>query len=662
MTARLDYVLSKFKKVKQLSNGSYQALCPCHDDKTASLSIDEKDETILMFCHAGCEIENIATHTDLDMKNLFPPKENNNGRQQKIIDKYDYLGYDGKLLYQVLRYDDKSFKQRRPGSDGEWIWNLKGVTPVPYRLPDIIKAKKSGRVVFIVEGEKDVHTLEKHGFCATCNSGGAGKFKKLLVPYFKDANVVPIPDNDDPGRKHTEDVATKLNGTAKKIRLLNLPNLEEKQDVSDWLKHNSAEDLKKLVKETADWKKAKPLKSLKTRQKPEISIDALDKAPFKCLGVDNGHCYYLSNETQQIIRLSANNHTAANLIFLAKLQYWERSSFANENGGVYWKAAQNALFRQCSIAGIYDPGKVRGCGAWFDEGRTVLHLGNRLRVDGKIINIPEFKTNSIYEARKSTEMTDENPLSQPEAIKFSQICEKFSWEKPISARLLAGWCVIAPISGALFWRPHIWITGSKGSGKSWIQNNVVRKVLGNVSLFVQSNTTEAGIRQTLRNNSFPVVFDEADTDTQPEEARLQKIIDLMRQASSEGSAGIIKGTQTGEAMSFRIRSCFLLAAVNPKLKHSADISRITIMGLNKIPHSVQKEQFKKVFADIVSTLTSSYCTSFRARSFSMIPVIRKNAEIFAGAVATIMDEQRAGDQLGALLAGCYRGFVQQIVS
>ena len=173
-------------------------------------------------------------------------------------------------------------------------------------------------------------------------------------------------------------------------------------------------------------------------------------------------------------------------------------------------------------------------------------------------------------------------------------------------------------------------------------------------LFVQSNTTEAGIRQTLRNNSFPVVFDEADTDTQPEEARLQKIIDLMRQASSEGSAGIIKGTQSGEAMSFRIRSCFLLAAVNPKLKHSADISRITIMGLNNIPHSVQKEQFKKVLADIESTLTSSYCTSFRARSFSMIPVIRKNAEIFAGAVATIMDEQRAGDQLGALLAGCYR--------
>ena len=133
--------------------------------------------------------------------------------------------------------------------------------------------------------------------------------------------------------------------------------------------------------------------------------------------MDNGHCYYLSNETQQIIRLSANNHTAAVLIFLAKLQYWERSSFTNENGGVYWKAAaERSIPANAVYAGIYDPGKVRGCGAWFDEGRTVLHLGNRLRVDGKIINIPEFKTNYIYEARKSTEMTDENPLSQPEAM------------------------------------------------------------------------------------------------------------------------------------------------------------------------------------------------------------------------------------------------------
>ena len=172
----------------------------------------------------------------------------------RIAATYDYPDADGQVLFQVVRMEPKTFRQRRPdpkATDG-WSWSMKGQALVPYRLPELLEAVASEVVVFVVEGEKDVDALRLRGIPATCNPMGAGKWSDDLTRWFAGANLVILPDNDDAGRRHRDLVAGKLEGVATRIRTLDLPNLEPKGDVSDWLDAGgSAEELYHLVETAA---------------------------------------------------------------------------------------------------------------------------------------------------------------------------------------------------------------------------------------------------------------------------------------------------------------------------------------------------------------------------------------------------------------------------
>jgi putative DNA primase/helicase len=137
------------------------------------------------------------------------------------------------LLFQVVRFDPKDFRQRRPHGDA-WTWNLGDVRRVLYRLPELLAAKHD-TPVFVAEGEKDVDALTRLGLCATTNAGGAGKWRPEYSDALKGRQVVILPDNDDPGRRHAADVARALHGVAAGVKVIELPGLPDKGDVSDWL-------------------------------------------------------------------------------------------------------------------------------------------------------------------------------------------------------------------------------------------------------------------------------------------------------------------------------------------------------------------------------------------------------------------------------------------
>jgi hypothetical protein len=152
----------------------------------------------------------------------------------RIVATYPYVDEDGEILFEVCRFEPKTFKQRRPDGEG-WSWSVRGIRQVPYRLQDLQRAIRIGEMVFIVEGEKDVEALNREGLCATCNAMGAGKWTDTLAEHFTGARVVILPDNDDAGRSHASQVAASLIGVAKRVAVLELPELPHKGDVSDWL-------------------------------------------------------------------------------------------------------------------------------------------------------------------------------------------------------------------------------------------------------------------------------------------------------------------------------------------------------------------------------------------------------------------------------------------
>ena len=170
--------------------------------------------------------------------------------KRKEVARYGYTDENGKLLFDVVRYEPKAFIQCRPDGKGGTIWNMKDVVQVPFHLPQLL-ASDNATPVFIVEGEKDVLRSESFGLIATCNAGGAGKWPESLSEHFAGRDVVILPDNDDPGRKHAALVSSKLQGIAASVRVLALPGLQEKGDVSDWIDSGgTAEQLLQLVEKT----------------------------------------------------------------------------------------------------------------------------------------------------------------------------------------------------------------------------------------------------------------------------------------------------------------------------------------------------------------------------------------------------------------------------
>ena len=156
----------------------------------------------------------------------------------KIVKTYDYRDETGELLFQVVRFEPKDFRQRRPDGRG-WSWKLGDVRRAPYLLPELVKAVAAGETIYVPEGEKDVDNLRAIGLAATTNPGGIKKWRDEYSEHLRGADVVVLPDNHAEGREHGEQVVASLRGIAKRIRTLDIgkhwAECPNKGDISDWL-------------------------------------------------------------------------------------------------------------------------------------------------------------------------------------------------------------------------------------------------------------------------------------------------------------------------------------------------------------------------------------------------------------------------------------------
>jgi 5S rRNA maturation endonuclease (ribonuclease M5) len=212
---------------KRIASG-WIARCPAHDDRNPSLSITDGSEKVLLHCHAGCPQS--AVIASLRSIGAWRPDHQ---EQSWIVATYDYTDERGDLLYQVLRYHPKAFKQRRPDGLGGWTWK-KGERQVLYRLCEVVEAP----IVFVVEGERDVETLREHGFVATCNPMGAGKWRDEYNELFAGKTVILIPDCDEPGRAHARRIYAAITPFAAQVLCL---DLETAKDITEWFEQGHSE-------------------------------------------------------------------------------------------------------------------------------------------------------------------------------------------------------------------------------------------------------------------------------------------------------------------------------------------------------------------------------------------------------------------------------------
>lgn len=342
----VELVLSRLEGTRPTSNG-WEAKCPAHDDDTPSLDIAEGDDgRALVDCKAHCSAESVLEAIHLKMRDLFP--RNNGGNSLGVeIESYTYTDANGKRLFEVVRFNPKTFRQRLP--DGRW--GLHGVEPVLYRLPKVIESANSSGTIFVVEGERDVHTLEGLGATATTNPGGAGKWRKSYSESLRGANVAILPDNDDAGMRHAERVARSLHGVANAIKIVTLPGLRPKGDVSDWLQDHDAEELTELVKTTPMWDAPKPSEALVDGHPSDVPNDddpispTSDMANIKRFVDQHGTTSRWLTEKNRLVRYSR-----------------ESGRWMFKGAFDLWQLTVKSIYTEASVEP--DPERRKQLGAW----------------------------------------------------------------------------------------------------------------------------------------------------------------------------------------------------------------------------------------------------------------------------------------------------------
>lgn len=621
---------------------------------------------------------------------------------------WEYLNENGALIGCVCRFETAEGKEVLPliyATDGKvFKWVFRGFEkPRPLFFLDKLN-KRPTKSVLLVEGEKTAaaaQLLYPLTNVTTWMGGAMGTKHTDWLPL-RGRTVIMWPDNDEPGFSAMHEIYTQIKDIADCVKWVKNPidapkhwDLADSEWTSEEARSFSSKniidypgpdykyeikieenDIENIASNGLTKEEVKILESALNNtetQPPEIppnednpnGFPLMGSEHFKILGAQkegNGmifHFYAFSTKT--VIGLSPSAMTKNNLMQLAPLNWW-KNSFYDSKSVFSVDGAANYLINKSSETGTFSDKWLRGRGAWMDSKRVVVHAGNKLFINGVETPLSGYKSKYIYEVGEELGFTVEKPLKNLAASKLMDLLKLLNWDRPINSFLLAGWCVVAPICGALNWRPHIWITGGAGTGKSWLFMKIVRPLLGETGLAVQGETSEAGLRQMLGHDALPVVFDEAEGEDRKSQDRMQSVLSLMRAASANDGGIMAKGSAGGSAKTYRIRSCFAFASIAVQLSQQSDRSRVTVLGLMKANGAKADSNWKLLQEKYDETVTEDFCTSLRSRTISLLPTILANVKTFSNAAAAVIGEQRAGDQIGVLLAGAYSLVSDKIIN
>ena len=380
-----------------------------------------------------------------------------------------------------------------------------------------------------------------------------------------------------------------------------------------------------------DWNDEYQMKGLEyVREQLQVK----KQEPIRCLGFRNDSYFYTSDTNRQIVSFTASSHSNNNLLNLMPLEWWSAQFPKKE--GVDWTKAYSWMMQSSRGKGIFSPKNIRGTGVWEDNGLKV-NCGYQVH---------PFDPLGRYTYVISDEVPPpSSPATQDDVDIMIDVIQSLSWKHDQAWKLFAGWLIVAPFSGVLQWRPHMWLTGGAGAGKSTVMEDIASSILGPYKLYMRGATTEAGIRQSMAHNALPIIFDEFETTDRKTGEKNKSVLDLLRQASSESTSEIIKGSSGGDAIQYSPKFCALVTSIRTTLENDADLSRFTVVELSQD----KKPDFARI-KGLFSTFDNSYSIRMFSRTYSNWGRFRAIQE----ALWTMLNKDynaRFAQQYSTLLAG-----------
>lgn len=326
------------------------------------------------------------------------------------------------------------------------------------------------------------------------------------------------------------------------------------------------------------------------------------ECPVTPIGFEGGHFYFIDSRGQfRAIKAADLNQVGIQDLFSLYPNYpkWMCPRWSKpvvDKKGVITKPSEivsfeaddikEILFRACSRHGFFSPAdKMRGRGGWtMRGGQFVYHAGDRLWLAEKSGRFKELPT-GVHEGKLYPRLSAlPEPWTQPITMQDNparvllETFRKWTWARPdVDPLLLLGWIGVAFLGGALDWRPAVLLLGDRSTGKSTLQK-AIKNIFGE-ALFGSSDTTAAGIYQSMGHDSRPVALDELEPDS--DARKLNNVVHLMR-TSASGDVGNRGGPTKGEASQFQMYSAFLFSAINNPLHSAQDMSRCAVLRLGPI--------------------------------------------------------------------------------
>ena len=586
-----------------------------------------------------------AFYTDL----LFshPRKEVNNrwiaDESFKIAADYKYLDERGKVYMLKRRYENyddpdnvkKTFTiftkaKRRKG------WYVAGPLDesIPkedrrekytlYGIESVLAEENPKRQVYFVEGEKNVDTvreilgkepslLEGAPPCVSCCGGTSINFRDHDFLPLRGRKVLCISDADDVGRRYMKSVAEHLyTQYGCKVRIVLLPG-ESHRDIHDSLVEGGWHEAKRLFDACVP-----------KDYEPESSAGFIETGGaelggdyFRVLGVKGGEVWYQHKKTAELLSIKKSNIALENhMLELAPMNYWLSISLDKNHNPVPELSRRHKLtiaddiIRQGERLGVFSPtdrafgrGGVHSNGRFFyNLGKSVLFMNEHKKLTVSM-PITEVEVEGVYfTPGGGIDMGDDEPMARTTARKLYECISAYRWESPEDGNAFAGFIVTSIIGGCLEYRPMLWMLAPATTGKSWLLDNVYKRLLGNIC-YDSGDITEAGVSKYIASDSLAGYIDEFEPRGLPsQDAKYKEILALLRLAST----GQSKRTRAiGDPVQPRF-SMLLTSIRRPDLSE-ADQSRFFTVRLSKKPI----DHWQKLEKSINETLTPKNALALR---------------------------------------------------
>lgn len=370
-------------------------------------------------------------------------------------------------------------------------------------------------------------------------------------------------------------------------------------------------------------------------------------APYIALGWNSERTaiWYQRRSTGQVASIPVVASKA--VLRLAPIEHWEHT-YPGQKNGVAWDAAMSFVMEQADNSGVFEPAAMRGRGVWIDDGRAVWHLGDRLEVNGKIVELIDHRSTFRYARLPALPI---NPavaaLTDSQGFQITDAVARMGWATQTDHLIITGWTVCSIAGGAIPHRPGLQLSSGTGSGKSTTTRLVWRPLFAGSAL-LRSGSTEASIRQLAGPDALPVVVDE--TEAGEGRGRREGMLRLMRH-SFDGTP-LDRGTTHGAAISYPVRFGMALLAVNGSVALATDANRLATASRSPIP----MEQWHQVERDLQALVTPAAGAALHRRIVDHLPALLANINAFHRAVEQLAPagiQGRTADTFAPLLAGAH---------